>query len=151
MSRPKDGDTRQSTAVLLSRVGDMVNKYFDFELRKLGSNRTRFNVLSNLMKHDNTMTPKFISKRILRGWRSVTVVIDNLERSGFVRREPDTKDRRSLSVILTEEGKKFIQDKAPTTVKICHEAMSCLEDDEVTQLNILLKKIRTHLLSDLLK
>jgi MarR family 2-MHQ and catechol resistance regulon transcriptional repressor len=142
----EDEDIRQSTFVLLSRVGDMLNRHFDAELRKFGSNRTRFNVLSNLITHSSSMTPSFISKRILRAGHSVTAVIDSLEKVDFVQRQRYGKDRRSLNVVLTEKGKRYIKDKAPVTIEIGHNTMACLDDDELRQLNTILKKIRKHLL-----
>ena len=149
MKTGNSGDSKYNVFVLLSRVGDGVNRYFDTELRKFGSNRTRFNVLSNLIAHSNSMTPTFISKRIFRGGHSVTAVIDNLESAGFVQREPHGKDRRSINVILTQKGRAYIRSKAPVTMEIGRNAMSCLSEKEVKQLDTILRKIRWHILTEI--
>jgi len=42
---------------------------------------------------------------------SVTAMIDQLERGGFVRRRPDTQDRRQSWISLTDEGRLRVEQK----------------------------------------
>lgn len=49
-----------------------------------------------------TITPTRLASMLAMGTGSMTLVIDRLERAGFVRRVRGTKDRRSLTVEIVE-------------------------------------------------
>jgi DNA-binding MarR family transcriptional regulator len=50
-----------------------------------------------------SVTPTRLASLLAMGTGSMTVVLDRLERAGFVRRVRDTKDRRSITIELVPE------------------------------------------------
>ncbi len=54
--------------------------------------------------------------------RSITRLINSMEEKGLVQRETDKNDKRSVRVVLTEEGKRR-RDKARDTVLRFNEAV----------------------------
>jgi DNA-binding MarR family transcriptional regulator len=54
------------------------------------------------------LPPKVIGERLLLTSRSITSLLDTLERRGFVRREPHPDDRRKLLVNITDEARKLV-------------------------------------------
>jgi MarR family 2-MHQ and catechol resistance regulon transcriptional repressor len=63
----------------------------------------------------------------------MTMVLDNLEKRGFVRRERDVEDRRMVMIHLTPSGQEIIERVFPQVVaKISSEfAILTLEEQEV--------------------
>ena len=56
-----------------------------------------------------------------------------LERNGFVRREPDPKDRRSHRIYLTDEGKAAKAELTPMVVDFIQKAFSGLTQNEIDE------------------
>lgn len=57
-----------------------------------------------LLKIDSPIPMKELGTRLGCDPSFVTAVADTLEKGGFVRREPSLRDRRSKTLVLTEEG-----------------------------------------------
>lgn len=72
---------------------------------------------------------------------TMTGLIDTLERDGFVKREPDPKDRRMMSVLLTAKAEKFLHLLLPSHFKLMTAIMSTLSESERKTLVQLLAKI----------
>jgi DNA-binding MarR family transcriptional regulator len=71
---------------------------------------------------------------------TITGIIDSMEKKGFVTREQNPNDRRSLLVKLTEEGE-ALKDGTPSMVKIFNGCCDGIEADELEQLAGLLRKL----------
>ena len=67
--------------------------------------------------------------------------VDQLERAGFVRRQPDPADRRAVRVELTTSGDRIWVES--TNAQAIKEALvaSALSKSEQRQLNTLLRKL----------
>ncbi len=75
---------------------------------ELGVNLTGLSALSHLAAAPG-MTPKQLSDLLGITTGSTTGTIDNLERSGFLRREPHPDDRRSVVLHLTPAGRHAVE------------------------------------------
>lgn len=82
-----------------------------------------------------------LAAKILRSGGNMTLVIDNLEKTGLVRRERDAKDRRYITVSLTDAGSKLIAAIFPDHVKAVVAEMSPLSLDEQQLLEDLCRKL----------
>lgn len=72
---------------------------------------------------------------------SITNLVDGLEKSGFVKREPHPKDRRTTLAILTPTGRKVAED----STKVINEvkfSVGALKKSEMLELTALLEKVR---------
>lgn len=74
---------------------------------------------------------------------AVSRVLDKLEASGLVARQPG-KDRRSSIVMLTKKGKELTPKLALLAELNEKEFFSCLSDTEKKQLKAILKKLLHH-------
>jgi DNA-binding MarR family transcriptional regulator len=61
-------------------------------------------VISHLAASGHRLRPGEIAARILVTSGTLTPMLDRLETAKFVRREPNPDDRRSVIVVLTEQG-----------------------------------------------
>ncbi len=74
---------------------------------------------------------------------TMTGLIDTLEQDGFVRREPDPKDRRMMSVSLTPQAEQFLRKFMPTHFRMYSALMAALTESERKTLVRLLSKIQS--------
>jgi MarR family 2-MHQ and catechol resistance regulon transcriptional repressor len=82
-----------------------------------------------------------LAKKILKSSGNITMVIDNLEKRGLVKRERKAEDRRFYAVQLTVEGSRLIGRIFPRhAAKIVGE-MNALTRTEQEELSRLCRKV----------
>ncbi len=101
---------------------------------------SQFAVLEALY-HIGPMTAGEVSQKILKSGGNLTLVIDNLERDGLVRRERDGKDRRVIHVHLTEAGKGKVEAVLPGHVAALVDEFKVLSAGEQRTLGELCRKL----------
>lgn len=79
-----------------------------FKASEVGLTREQWSVLAILWKEDGCSQQK-IADATNRDKPSITRLIDNLVKEGFVKREPHDTDRRTNLIYLTEKGKNIEQ------------------------------------------
>jgi MarR family 2-MHQ and catechol resistance regulon transcriptional repressor len=103
---------------------------------------SQFGVLESL-HHLGPMCQSEIGAKLLKSSGNITLVIDNLEKRGLVRRERDPDDRRMVIVSLTERGREMIERIFPGHVAAILEEMSILTAAEQETLGRLCRKLGT--------
>lgn len=101
---------------------------------------SQFAVLEALY-HIGPMTAGEVSQKVLKSGGNLTLVIDNLERDGLVRRERDAKDRRVIHVHLTEAGKGKVEAVLPGHVAALVDEFKVLSASEQKTLGELCRKL----------
>ena len=101
---------------------------------------SQFAVLEALY-HIGPMTAGEVSQKVLKSGGNLTLVIDNLERDGLVRRERDGKDRRVIHVHLTEAGKGKVEAVLPGHVAALVDEFKVLSAGEQRTLGELCRKL----------
>jgi MarR family 2-MHQ and catechol resistance regulon transcriptional repressor len=101
---------------------------------------SQFGVLESL-HHLGPMRQSAIGLKLLRSGSDITMVVDNLERRGLVRRDRDPADRRAVLVSLTDAGRALIERIFPHHVAAIVEEMSVLNPDEQETLGSLCRKL----------
>jgi len=66
--------------------------------------------------HLGPLTQNELAKKLLKTSGNITMVVDNLEKRDLVKRVRSPEDRRSVSVTLTKNGRKFIESIFPQHV-----------------------------------
>lgn len=144
------GKTDRTKVVMsIMRTADILNRYLEIELAKYGSNPTRFGTMNALFVHGGTMTPTAISRWLFRTKHSITSMLERLDEIGLIRRERSTRDGRSVNVTVTAEGWKATKKMIPVVEQVSESSLSCLKDDELEDLMVVLKRLRGHLLKTL--
>lgn len=101
---------------------------------------TQFGVLE-VLHHLGPLCQGDIGEKLLKSGGNMTLVVDNLERQGLIRRERGTEDRRKIFVHLTEAGRKRIAAIFPAHVERVVELFSVLGMEEQRTLGRLLRKL----------
>lgn len=101
---------------------------------------SQFGVLEALL-HKGPLCQRDIAAKILKSSGNMTMVIDNLEKRGLVRRERDSADRRYLTVHLTGAGRELIVKVFAEVQATIVAEMGVLSGVELEQLGRLCKKL----------
>lgn len=101
---------------------------------------SQFGVLEALL-HLGPLHQCDLSRKLLKSSGNITVVVDNLEKRGLVRRSPDREDRRASIVDLTEKGRHLIASCLPRHVQAIVEEMSTLSRNEQRELGRLCRRL----------
>jgi MarR family 2-MHQ and catechol resistance regulon transcriptional repressor len=90
---------------------------------------TQFGVLETLY-HLGSMCQGEISSKQLKSTGNMTLVLDNLEKRGLVRRERESEDRRMVTIHLMPEGTALIEKIFPRMVAAIQDEFEILTPEE---------------------
>lgn len=128
---------------LISKIREYGNRFIIEELKRNGADGlvpSHGDILVCLYEQ-NKMTMKDISDKIRRTRPTVTVLVDKLEKLGYVKREVSKEDNRYTYIVLTKKGLDF----KPVFEKISDDLNDMLyknlSDSEAVTLEKLLEKI----------
>ncbi len=124
----------------LMRAAESVTSRTSRPMAAAGLTISQFGVLEALL-HKGPLCQRDIAAKILKSTGNITMVIDNLEKQGLVRRERDMEDRRYLTVHLTEKGTILINKVFADVEASIVAEMSALSAEEQEQLGNLCKKL----------
>jgi len=102
--------------------------------------QSQFGVLETLL-HLGPLSQTEICGKLLKSGGNVTLVIDNLEKRGWVHRDPDPEDRRITIVSLTPAGEALIRKVFPIHLQAIVDELSVLLPEEQKLLAQLCKKL----------
>ena len=94
---------------LISKIHEKGNRFIIEELKNNGVEGlvpSHGDILVCLYKN-NKMTMKDIANCIHRTKPTVTVLVDKLEKLGYIKREASDEDNRSTNIVLTQKGVDF--------------------------------------------
>jgi len=129
-----------NTYTKLMRAAESVTNRTSRAMTAAGLTISQFGVLEALY-HKGPLCQRDIAAKILKSTGNMTMVIDNLEKNGLVRRERDTQDRRFLTIHLTDQGTELI-DRVFADVETAIVAeMSVLNHEEQELLGSMCKKL----------
>jgi MarR family 2-MHQ and catechol resistance regulon transcriptional repressor len=101
---------------------------------------SQFAVLESLY-HLGPLTQGQVSAKVLKSTGNITLVIDNLEKRGYVRRAREQEDRRMVTIHITESGKALIAQIFPAHAQAIFEELSVLTEEEQEILSRLCLKL----------
>jgi len=110
--------------------------------REYGLKQTEFDALSQLFLTDHPLTQTELKKRLLTTKGSVSQMLTRMEGKGLVRRESDREDKRRQMVVLTRNGKTFIEPRLAQHVKRISRFFATLTEVEKEILLKILTKLR---------
>lgn len=128
---------------LISKIHEKGNRFIIEELKNNGVEGlvpSHGDILVCLYKN-NKMTMKDIANCIHRTKPTVTVLVDKLEKLGYLKRAASDKDSRSTYVILTQKGEDFKATFDQISNDLNKMLNKNLSENEVKLLEELLKKM----------
>ncbi len=105
-----------------------------------GLTESQFGVLEALL-HLGPMPQARLCEKLLVSGSNLTTVIDNLERSGLVRRDTNPDDRRAYLVRLSDKGQELIARAFPEHAARVRGLLGALTQAEQRELSRLCRKL----------
>jgi MarR family 2-MHQ and catechol resistance regulon transcriptional repressor len=136
----KDEVRALNAYVKLMRASESMTAKIHRHLTDAGLTVTQFGVLEALYNL-GPLNQREIARKILKSSGNITLVIDNLEKRGLVKRERSNEDRRSYAVDLTAAGRKMIGTIFPRHAAKVVEEMKALTGAEQEELSRLCRKM----------
>lgn len=126
--------------IKLMRATDSLNNRLNRHLADANLTVSQFGTLEALY-HLGPLNQRSIGEKILKSGGNITMVVDNLEKLGYVKRERDPNDRRAVLIQLTDQGESFIAGFFPKHLNRIKQEFSVLSEDEKKTLAELCKKL----------
>ena len=124
----------------VNRAADSLGGRLSGSQARAGLPGSQFGALEALY-HLGPLNQRELGEKLLRSGGNITLVVDNLEKRGLVRRERQTDDRRCIRVSLTDEGRRLIARIFPRHVAAILTEMSILTPAEQETLARLCRKL----------
>ena len=101
---------------------------YDRFLKRYGLNLTTYFVLELLHHHPEGVEPAVIAEKVFVLRQTVTVVLNEFEKRGFIRRCESREDHRRKRILLTKSGCAFIGE-------ICSE-LAAIEEETLAEIPV---------------
>jgi DNA-binding MarR family transcriptional regulator len=138
-----DGDPRAAELfATLIRTGDSLSSEVERAmLATFGVNEQILNALAVIDGADEPLTPGEIGERLFKSSATMTSTLDALEQRGWIRRQPNPEDRRSLLIEITQDGRAVTDQLLPGIRRLEHAILDHLSPAERSTLMKLLGKV----------
>jgi MarR family transcriptional regulator, 2-MHQ and catechol-resistance regulon repressor len=137
---PDDQRRALNTYIKLMRAAESVARRALVTVHDSGLTEGQFGVLEAL-HHLGPLKLSELARKHLRSPNNLTVIVDNLEKLGLVRRQRCESDRRIVFVHLTEAGEERIAELFPRHALAVAQEMALLTPDEQATLDALLRRL----------
>jgi MarR family 2-MHQ and catechol resistance regulon transcriptional repressor len=131
-----------SAYINFTRAANSVAARLDAQIESSGLTTGQFAVLEALL-HLGPLSQHTLGQKLLRSGGNVTVVVDNLEKRGRVRRERLKDDRRVVVLHLTPSGRRLIAKIFPQHARAIADEMNRLSPSEQEALRALCRRLGT--------
>jgi DNA-binding MarR family transcriptional regulator len=133
---------------LIHDVSRLRRTVVDKALRPLGVTRSQWWVLANLSRHNGGgMMQTELSKVMDVGKVTLGGLIDRLEASGHVERQPEPGDRRAKRVVMTPKGIKLLERIQKIGKVVNAEIMTGISAADILRAENLLHKMKQRLIA----
>ena len=127
----------------LMRTADALSRGSEEILKLVGLSPTQFNVLRILRgAGEHGLCCREVAERMITRDPDITRLVDRLERRGFLARSRDRRDRRVITVRITEAGKKVLKDLDRPIAEFNRNRLSHMGREELRKLVELLESAR---------
>jgi MarR family 2-MHQ and catechol resistance regulon transcriptional repressor len=128
------------TFIKLMRATDSIGAHLSRHIEADGLTHGQLGVMEALL-HLGPMSQRDLGAKLLRSGSNVTMVLDNLERRGLVRRTRRKDDRRAVEVTLTAAGRRLIADLFPKHARRITRLFGALSSRDQKRLGALCKTL----------
>ena len=132
--------TALDSFIKFMRAADSMTSLLSNALADFNLTMSQFGTLETLY-HLGPMCQKAIAEKLLKSGGNITMVVNNLEERGLVSRKRLERDRRYVTVGLTDEGRALIEEVLPAHVDKIVELFGVLSADEQEVLGALCKRM----------
>jgi MarR family 2-MHQ and catechol resistance regulon transcriptional repressor len=136
----QEAERALSAYINLIRASDSIAAKASAQIESSGITLGQFAVLEAL-HHLGPMCQHTLAKKLLRSGGNITLVVDNLEKRAWVRRERQEDDRRMVQIHLTPKGARLIAKVFPEHAAAITKIMNALTEQEQEELRRIAGKL----------
>ena len=107
------------TYIKLIRATETIRSEFTSSILNYGITEIQFYCLDAVF-HLGPLTQKDLGYKLSRSGGNITLVVDNLEKAGLVKRQKDKEDRRKYYVVITKKGARLYKKNLQISIKATH-------------------------------
>lgn len=142
VNEPGDQHVAMMNGLLIKFIAPRLSHYFSHVVAQAKMTDTVCNALINLfISPSGSLLPSELSMRLGMTRTSATRLADELEQKGWLEREPNQADRRSVVLRLTEAGRQTVREFAPKLTEARTELWRDFSPEEMQLLQTLLQKL----------
>ena len=131
------------TFILFVQTAHAVLKYADAYLyRKAHLSIIKFVVLIALLRNGGTLTPSEIAEWTHTERNNISKLIDRLQKGELVRVKRNSRDRRSVNIILTDKGRQDLSRAMPVAREFVNQVMLSISEGDAAPLEKSLRVLR---------
>ncbi|MFC3927746.1 MarR family winged helix-turn-helix transcriptional regulator [Streptococcus caprae] len=134
-------DKAVKTNVIFRKAQMTLNRKVGASFKHHGLTETQFGVLDRLYSKGDLRISDLLES-LLATSGNMTVVLKNMEKKGWIHRRQCSQDKRAYYIGLTDRGRVLFEETLPEHLNSVREAMAIFTDDELDQLQALLKKFK---------
>lgn len=123
----------------MSRALNKINRATNRVYTKYGLTSGQFAVLEALY-HKGNLTIGEVQDKILSSSGTITVIVRNLEKEGFLERTNDKRDNRRFILAITQKGRELMDIVYPENEAIIIDMMNIWNKEEQAQILNYMKK-----------
>lgn len=102
----------------------------------------------NQLTHTDFLNPSEIAEKLYCDRPTATVIIDNLKKYGFIKKEKDAQDGKRIQVKITDAGRKQVaQAKRNFEKLVDFDPLACFSPEEKQTFEELLIRLHQHIKS----
>jgi DNA-binding MarR family transcriptional regulator len=114
----------------ISNTGRKLSQLLSLQFQPHGLTSEQWAVLYSLCEEEG-ITQRMLAVRTEKDPTNVTRILDQLERKGLVRREPNREDRRSFMLTATQQGRELAAGLAPIERHIDGALVAGIEPEQL--------------------
>jgi DNA-binding MarR family transcriptional regulator len=111
---------------LLVKFADTIKRYCEITMKMDDISPLHAMAMFHLVCAEGSSTPTHLSEMMFRSKHSVTKIVDNLEKEGFIVRDFSSKDRRVTHIKITSAGLAYLKKNQSQGDKRASQVMDCL-------------------------
>jgi DNA-binding MarR family transcriptional regulator len=132
----------QKMAVNLLFTASWLDKHHTEKLKPFGLTPQQYNILRILRgQHPKPATVNLLIERMLDKSSNASRLVDRLQKKKFVSRCVSDSDKRSVNILITEEGLNVLS-KVDSEAVLLEKVLHTLSAEEAKTMNTLLDKLR---------
>lgn len=135
----KRNDRDINLYILLHQTQAIVSNAVDTEIKHLRVTQAQVTVLTMLSREDRPVTLDELTSWCLKDFSSVFTLINRMEKNGLVKKSKKNDDPKTY-ITLTKKGSILYHQKV--TERSIHLIFDVYSEEEKTQLDLLMKKLR---------
>ncbi len=130
-----------SLSTSLAKLFLRVHRLVDGRMAMQGASLAKTKVLMYLLRENPDARAADIAGFFGHAPRTITEMLDGLERDGLIRRVADPADRRAKRIALTTQGRDAVELTEPLRRSLIDRIYGALDEEERSNLAIILEKL----------